>query len=97
MIVSCTECSTRFDRGITNDNSTCPSCGTNIDMQEKQGPLTWWDVSNLVRALPAERRGDTAMVRGMVIEEFSPVIGFGVSKAGDDELDEGQLYLEFDG
>jgi len=69
-------------------------------MVNKHGHLTWQEVLDRLNALSEEHLRNTATVRGVVLDEFSPLTGFGVSKSGDPAdgvLDDGHLYLEYDG
>ena len=66
----------------------------------KHDMLTWNDLLERLKRLPAERLEDTATVHAGGLNEFYPVEGFGVSKDGDAAdgvLDHGHLYLEVDG
>lgn len=69
-------------------------------MPNKHGHLTWRDLVTKLVELSEEQLNETATVHGAVLDEYSPLTGFGVSKDGDPAdgiLDEGHLYLEYEG
>ena len=62
--------------------------------------LTWNDLLKRLNEMSADELENTATVHAMVLDEFSGVTGFGVSRDGDAAdgvLDYGQLYLKVDG